>query len=275
MVDAPRAPRPAHGPGSSWDSPEAVARVSGAYRTADVTEIRSAQIDLLGSIEGSRVLDVGCGPGIYARDLALRGASVTALDSAPAMLEAALAEAAEAGVTVETAAGDANDLPFADGTFDAAVLVQVIEYVPDAVGALREIGRVLAPGGRLLVADTDWTSAAWWVGDGQLEDEIKDAWCATKEHPDAGRRIPSWLREAGYEVVGWAPRLLSVSDPTGDTFLGHSWPSYRRSLVASGAIPAARMDAFDRRTDEAARSSVFNFGVIRHAWLARTTGGTP
>lgn len=273
MSDQPRSPRPAHGPGSSWDSPQAVERVAGAYRTADVTEIRAAQIDLLGPIEGARILDVGCGPGIYARDLALRGARVTALDSAPAMLAAVGAEAAAAGVTIETATGDANDLPFADGTFDAAVLVQVIEYVPDAVGALREVARVLTPGGRLLVADTDWTSASWWVGDGDIEREIKDAWCATKEHADAGRRIPTWLVEAGYEVIGWAPRLLTVSDPTGDTFLGHSWPSYRRSLVASGAIPAPRMDAFDRLSDDAARAGVFSFGVIRHAWLARTPGG--
>lgn len=274
MSDQPRSTRPTHGPGSSWDTPAAVERVAAAYRTADVVEIRRAQIDLLGPIEGARVLDVGCGPGIYARDLALRGARVTALDSAPAMLEAARREAESAGVEIETATGDANALPFPDGTFDVAVLVQVIEYVPDAVGALREIRRALTPDGRVLIADTDWTSAAWWVGDGDLEDEIKTAWCATKEHADAGRRIPTWLVDAGYEVIGWAPRLLTVSDPTGDTFLGHSWPTYRRSLVASGAIPAERMDAFDRRADEAARAGVFNFGVIRHAWLARTPGGT-
>ena len=130
-------PRPAHGPGSTWDSPEAVARVASAYRTADVTALRTAQIDLLGPIEGAAVLDIGCGPGIYARDLALRGALVTALDSAPAMLAAVVEETRAAGVTVDCVEGDVSAIPCPAASFDAAVLVQVIEYVPEAVTALQ------------------------------------------------------------------------------------------------------------------------------------------
>lgn len=269
MSDAAPPTRPAHGPGSAWDTPEAVTRVRDAYRTPDVVALRTAQIDLLGPLADVRALDIGCGPGIYARDLALRGATVTAVDSAPAMVEAAEAEAQAAGVGITTAVAGVMDLPFADDTFDLAVLVQVIEYVPDAVAALREIHRVLAPDGRLLVSDTDWTTAAWSVGDASLEEAVKRAWCAQKPHPDAGRRIPAWLRAAGFAVETWAPLLLTVVDPFGDTFLGHTWPGYRRQLERSGGLDAATLDRFDARSRAATDEGTFSFCVTRHSWVAR------
>ena len=267
-------PRPAHGPGSTWDSPEAVARVASAYRTADVSALRTAQIDLLGPIEGAAVLDIGCGPGIYARDLALRGARVTALDSAPAMLAAVVEESHAAGVTVDCVEGDVSAIPSPDASFDAAVLVQVIEYVPDAVAALQEIRRVLKPGGRLLISDTDWETASWGVGDRALSDQIKRAWCATKPHADAGRQIPDWLVAAGFGIVAWEPRVLAVSDPLGDTFLGHTWPSYRKLLDRLGTVPTADLDRFDRLCTESSQSGTFSFCVTRHAWLAHSPGGS-
>jgi len=267
-------PRPAHGAGSTWDTPEAVERIVQAYATTDVIAIRQAQIDLLGPIDGAAIVDVGSGPGIYARDLALRGARVTAVDSAPAMRTGAVAEAHAAGVTIDVADGEANALPFPDATFDAATLVQVIEYVPDAVGALREIARVLKPGGALLVCDTDWATASWGIGDAALAERVKQAWCATKEHFDAGRRIPEWLLAAGYDVVAWDPRVLANVDATGDTFHGHTWKTYRRLLERLGTVSVEDLDHFDRLCDETTAAGTFTFTVTRHAWLARTAGGT-
>lgn len=267
-------PRPAHGAGSTWDTAEAVDRIVHAYATADVVAIRQAQIDLLGPIDDAAIVDVGSGPGIYARDLALRGARVTAVDSAPAMRAGAVAEAQAAGVVIDVADGEANDLPFPDATFDAATLVQVIEYVPDAVGALREIARVLRPGGALLVCDTDWATASWGIGDAALAGRIKQAWCDTKPHFDAGRRIPEWLIAAGYGIVAWEPRVLANADATGDTFHGHTWHTYRRLLERLGTVPNDELDRFDRLCAETTAAGTFTFTVTRHAWLARTPGGT-
>lgn len=267
-------PRPAHGAGSTWDTPEAVERIVHAYATADVVAIRQAQIDLLGPIDGAAIVDVGSGPGIYARDLALRGARVTAVDSAPAMREGAIAEARAASVSIDVSDGEANALPFPDATFDAATLVQVIEYVPDAVGALREIARVLRPGGALLVCDTDWGTAAWGIGDTVLAEHIKQAWCDTKPHFDAGRRIPEWLGAAGYAIAAWEPRVLANADATGDTFHGHTWKTYRRLLERLGTVAIEDLDRFDRLCAETTAAGTFTFTVTRHAWLARTPGGT-
>jgi SAM-dependent methyltransferase len=269
------ATRPAHGPGSAWDTPEAVGRVEGAYRADDVTAIRAAQIALLGPLAGLHVLDVGAGPGIFARDLALAGARVTAVDSAPAMLAAAAAEAERAGVELELLAGDAAAPPVADGSYDAAAVVQVIEYVPDPVGCLAAVARAVRPGGQLLVCDTDWTTASWGIPDPALAERVKAGWCATKEHADAGRRIPEWLAAAGCRVVAWDPRLLAVADATGDTFHAHTWPSYRATLERTGALTAAELERFGALCAEATARGAFSFTVVRHAWLARVGGGAP
>jgi biopolymer transport protein ExbD len=129
------------------------------------------------------------------------------------------------------------------------------------------------PGGALLVCDTDWATASWGIGDAALAERVKQAWCATKEHFDAGRRIPEWLLAAGYEVVAWDPRVLANADATGDTFHGHTWKTYRRLLERLGTVSVEDLDRFDRLCAETTAAGTFTFTVTRHAWLARTPGG--
>lgn len=102
----------------------------------------------LGSLEGLRLLDLGCGKGRFATHLRAGGASVIGLDVAPAMLRGA----PEAFARVQ---GTALRLPFADGVFDAVVAIEVIQHWP-TVGVeqgLDECRRVLRPGGQILIVD--------------------------------------------------------------------------------------------------------------------------
>jgi ubiquinone/menaquinone biosynthesis C-methylase UbiE len=97
--------------------------------------------------EGQRVLDVACGTGIVARGAADRvGTSgrVVGLDINPAMLETA--RAADLRGTVEWRDGDATELPFGEGEFDAVVCQQGLQFVPDPVRAAAEMGRVAGEG---------------------------------------------------------------------------------------------------------------------------------
>jgi len=82
-----------------------------------------------------------------------REGSVTGVDRAPAMLAVA-AKRAEGRDNVAFYEADATNLPVPDGAFDAALSVQVVEYVPDASAALAEMHRALRPGGRVVI----WTS---------------------------------------------------------------------------------------------------------------------
>jgi SAM-dependent methyltransferase len=100
---------------------------------------------------GQRVLDVACGTGVLAREAASRGASVTGLDRNDGML----ATARRIAPSVEWKTGRAEQLPFADGSFDAVVSQFSLMFFDDRTQALREMRRVLKPGGRLAVAVWD------------------------------------------------------------------------------------------------------------------------
>ncbi len=103
---------------------------------------------------GERVLDIACGTGIVARQVAPwvgTTGHVTALDMNPAMLAVARQAPPPTGATIQWQQGNAIDLPFADGTFDVTLCQHGLQFIPDRPAALREMRRVLAPGGRALV----------------------------------------------------------------------------------------------------------------------------
>jgi SAM-dependent methyltransferase len=102
-------------------------------------------IERLGLPPRARILDAGCGSGRNMVELARRG-EVTGVEISPASAE--LARARHLGEVVE---GSVMEMPFAPDSFDLAVCLDVIEHLPDDRGALRELRRVLAPGGALLV----------------------------------------------------------------------------------------------------------------------------
>jgi ubiquinone/menaquinone biosynthesis C-methylase UbiE len=105
---------------------------------------------------GMRVIDCGCGPGSITIDVAdiVAPGQVTGVDIEPRQLEAARALALERGVrNVRFETGSVYELPYPDASFDAAVAHFVIEHVHDPVRALRELRRVLKPGGFAAIKD--------------------------------------------------------------------------------------------------------------------------
>lgn len=108
---------------------------------------------LAGPLQGKRLLDVGTGDGHYAMAAATRGAEVTALDSAMPMLDATRQRAKQQGLMLEVALGNAEALPFEDGSFDVVLAVTVLCLIPDATQVVREMARVLVPGGCLIVGE--------------------------------------------------------------------------------------------------------------------------
>jgi SAM-dependent methyltransferase len=126
-----------------------------------IQEIAARTMDTLALVPGQSVLEVGCGSGVFLPLLASAVAPtgrVVGLDHAPTMVAQARARVATAGldavVTVE--AGDAYHLPFADDSFDAAHCERVLMHLDDPTAVLREMARVVRPGGRIVVAEPDW-----------------------------------------------------------------------------------------------------------------------
>jgi 2-polyprenyl-3-methyl-5-hydroxy-6-metoxy-1,4-benzoquinol methylase len=110
-------------------------------------------IELIGDVAGKRVLDVGCGDGDFAIELARRGAIVTGIDSSVEMIQGARARPAPIGGQVDFQVADAHVLPFEEGSFDIVVAMTILCFVQDARPVFNQIAHVLRPGGRLVIGE--------------------------------------------------------------------------------------------------------------------------
>jgi ubiquinone/menaquinone biosynthesis C-methylase UbiE len=185
--------------------PEASRRIEATYMTPDVVQQRRVVLDVLDPKAGEDVLDVGSGPGLLAGEIAelvSPGGSVRGMDPSESMLAIARRRELVAGsAPVEFCSGDAGALPFADESFDAVVSTQVYEYVEDVPTALTEVHRVLRPGGRLLVLDTDWDSIVWHSGDRARMRRILAAWDEHLVDPYLPRRLTRLIADAGLQLA--------------------------------------------------------------------------
>ena len=243
------------------------------YLLPDVVGQRMRTLDLLAPRPGEHVLDIGAGPGLLAHDLALlvgEAGRVVALDRAPAML--ALAERRLAGLPQAAClAGDATALELADASFDAAVSTQVYEYVRDMPRALAELHRVLKPGGRALILDTDWRSCVWHASDPKRMDRVLACWDDHLADPHLPARLAPLLGRAGFalrrvEVIPMlTPQWQPASFAAGLTRLIHG---FVREHGARHGLAAAEIDAFWKDQQDLIARGEFFFSLNRYVFLA-------
>ena len=165
--------------------------------------------DRLGAKQGDLVLDMGCGAGRHAFETVRRGCRIVALDQSLEELVdvrntfAAMIEAGELHdhVQGQPVSADALELPFADETFDRIICSEVLEHIPDDQTAIRELARVLRPGGSIAVTVPAWVAEkiCW-----KLNDEYY-APKAVGGHVRIYRRsqLRSKIREVGLLPCGW------------------------------------------------------------------------
>jgi ubiquinone/menaquinone biosynthesis C-methylase UbiE len=113
---------------------------------------KEAVFALLPDIEGRQVLEVGCGTGNISLALARRGARVVGLDVSGPMLAAAQHKGRQQGFSLPLIQCLAGFLPFSEAIFDGVISILALDFIPDRLGALREMVRVLRPGGFLVLA---------------------------------------------------------------------------------------------------------------------------
>lgn len=215
-------------------------------------------LDLVAAAPGDRLVDLGCGPGATAAVAAARGHRVVALDrSVAAVVEARSASGGGA------LAADGERLPLRSGSVDGAVAECVISALPDKEAAVREVARVLRPGGSFVMADV--------AREGPLPEELDTfvAWLACAGGALSFDGYADLLERAGLEVMlveGHPSALLDLVDQVRRR-LALFQAAVSTAIVdpTSLGLPAAVVDAGQRLLGlarEAAADGALSYGVI-------------
>jgi ubiquinone/menaquinone biosynthesis C-methylase UbiE len=138
------------------------------------------------------------------------GVEVTGVDLSAAMLQAAR-EHAPGGPRYVRA--DAHRLPFTGDRFDLLWIERTLVHLRDPRAALREARRVVAPGGRAMVAEADYRGLLVDCTDEETFGRVRERWLSRLSHPDVGRRLQRWLTEAGFAHVEVHPELRTFESP--------------------------------------------------------------
>ena len=225
---------------------------------------------------GMDLLDVGCGPASITADLAERVAPgrVVGLDAAAGALEAARATLSERGLSeqVELTCGDIMALPFEDASFDVVHAHQVLQHLADPVGALAEMRRVTRPGGIVAVRDAVYSAMTWFPEPAGME-QWRSVYMSTARanggEPDAGSRLLSWAREAGFTDASASASTWCYATPADRAWQSQTWA--QRCLTSFGPR-AVELGLADRADLEAMAQAWRQWGDSEDAWFVVVHG---
>ena len=221
---------------------------------------------------GLSLLDVGCGPGTITVEFAdaLAPGRVVGVDASAEVI-------AQAGhferTNLEFIVADAYALPFDDGTFDIAHAHQTLQHVADPVAVLRELKRVVKPGGLVAARDVDYAGVIWFP-----ESRALDEWLRIYRlvhngnggEPDAGRRLKGWALEAGFETIQSTASIWNFSDAADREWWGSMWEA--RVLMSAFAGDAMDKGLANFEQLEAISQAWREWAESPAGWLAMPHG---
>lgn len=225
---------------------------------------------------GATILDVGSGPGTITIDLAQRVAPgvVTGLDYSADAVARAQENARQKGVeNVKFVVGDAYNLPFEDDSFDIVHTHQTLQHVGRPVDVLREMRRVVKPGGVVAAREVDWAGIIFYP-----ELEALTRWQSLYDavhrsnggEPNAGRRLKAWAYEAGFTDVSGYASVWGMSSDEDRGWWGETWS--QRVLSSSFASDVQELGLATVDDLKQLSKAWINWRDDRAAWLAMPHG---
>ena len=248
----------------------ATKRLLAVYLTPDVVAQRAQFLQAFRPSTGERVLDVGSGPGFLASAIAdevgLTG-FVCGVEISEPLVTVARSHCAHQS-WVEFRHGDATCMPVECDSFDVAVSTQVLEYVADVDAAIAELFRVVRPGGRVAILDTDWDSIVWHSPNRDLMNRILAAWEEHAPHPRLPRTLTNRLFRAGFRVA--PPKIIPLFnanyDP--DTYSNRMIDLIVSFVVDRRDITRGAAEAWAREVRQAGEQQEYFFSLNRYLFLA-------
>jgi SAM-dependent methyltransferase len=225
---------------------------------------------------GQRLLDVGCGLGDAALALAEDlgpGGEVVGIDVSASMLTVARERATAAECSIRFSVGDALSLHEPDASFDAARSERTLQWLTDPEAAVAQLARVLRPGGRIGLIDTDWSTLRLDVGDDDIAAKVSAALRVERRRPsNIGSRLLGLLRSAGFRDASAtaATQVWTEWDPNDSPAPDgcFSMESLADDLVAAGELNSDDTDGFVATIREAARQGHFFMSLAMFAVIA-------
>jgi len=250
-------------------------RVRQVYSTADIVAQREAVLLALNPMPGERILDIGSGPGLLAASVAARigeTGSLEGIDISESMVALSRHQCASLPCA-RFQIGDAVQLPFESGTFDAAVSTQVYEYVGDIDEALRELWRILRPGGRAVILDTDWDSLVWHATNRDRIMRIMAEFSDHCAHPGLPRILAPLLRSTGFRIVGQEVYPLFNPKYHAETY-SHGLIDFVATFVRSRAsIPPEEIQSWIQEMELLGERDAYFFSLNRYLFLVHKPEG--
>jgi arsenite methyltransferase len=247
------------------------ARLEVVYRTRDILRRRQLVGQALAAAPGERILDVGCGPGFYVAELLEQvgpDGAVAAVDASPQMLGLA-ARRCEGYDNVSFHEAEATSLPVGDAAFDAALSVQVLEYVSDIDAALAEIHRAVRPGGRVVIWDVDWATLSVHTSDPTRNDRVLRAWDAHLAHPSLPRTLAPSMRSAGFEEVRMEGHTFTSAEFTPDAYLCSLLPLIGQYVTGRDGVTEEEAQAWVADLEELGGRGAFFYACVQFCFMGR------
>jgi SAM-dependent methyltransferase len=253
-----------------------VAAMAGTAGWEATRRLRAWERQHLALTRGERLLDVGCGLGeaalVLAQDVGQNG-EVVGVDASEQMLRVARSQAGSAQGRVRFRLGDAGGLDEPDGSFDAARCERTLQWLADPSAAVAELVRVVRPGGRVSLLDTDWSTFRIEVGDDALAGLVTDAMRTERGRAsNVGRRLSDLLIAAGCvpDARAEATQTWTTWDPDASPAPAgcFSMESLAEDLVERNVLAIGETAHFVSTIHEAARRGRFEMHLTMFAVVA-------
>jgi ubiquinone/menaquinone biosynthesis C-methylase UbiE len=234
---------------------------------ADIKNFRAKAAKRLNLTAVHSVLDVGCGIGgatFQLADLVGPTGRVAGVDISSALIDLARSRAMNRQ-GLEFHVGDACAIPYPDGFFDAARSERLFLYLPDRLAAIYELKRVVKPGGRVCLIDTDFDCTAIHSNNPTLTRKMTSIVAASIPNPNSARDLPALVKKAGLRDI--RTEAFAITTPYEILFRGMTGSLYK--AAEDGRVPRAEVDEWI-----AGQHSIHMSGDFFHLWLLVLCSGT-
>jgi len=211
-----------------------------SYQTPEVINQRMQTLSAMSLRSGERVLDAGCGTGLLIQGMVSavgENGQIVGIDFSNDMLDVAR-ERFQSIDRVSLQQASVTDLPLESESFDAASCTQTLLYVDDVEKAISELYRVLKPGGRIAVLETDWRGLVLNSEDDAISNRVIDAWDNGVASPNLPVKLTLMLQKQGFTAISTkAIPLLNTS---------YSPTSFSAMMLEFFAEMAVKQGVFDK-----------------------------